>query len=751
MSGLDDENTIIQDNKKYILHSYIISINEYDIEIPKNVAETSNLLKVLIEDSPGEKYNLTLKGNLSKKDIEMMIRSFELYSEDPDSMLISESLVERNLLFVYYYFLMYLDFGVNDISNRFIATIQQLRPKINLEMMKNLHDVYTMSPITIRTDYLTLINELTNDEDPYLTNKEDLYNELIEKNEVFKYRYTLLTVLQKKDLLHVFKLFEIVPKLKIKTEMNIEDQIATYDENDNDWNEIYAEESEEETVVLESDTEEEISDSSDTEEESAKAKKLGFDLVVEEEYSLPNKKTIFEKPIKNKIKKDSKYVMFKYQKQEFISLKENIKDNILQLHQLVNNHEEFLKKFHELSVGLFRDFKWDNVFCTGGFIYYCLTNSTVKPNDIDLFVYGEEKERKETIKYILDLVSKDKNVFYSTYMNVINIFIKDFDFAIQIINAEEKNPEQIIYNFDYNYVMVGYNGKEVICLNYFLEYLENGYVRQIKQSKSNNKNQRLTKTVNKGLVLLKNNQDIQIDLEYSSEKSVKPVFKMIESLEQWKNDDLYIDIFNNYQTIIKEKNIVKGDIYMTIDELLDNFNFDILFGYNQSNFINIEDVQNMIFGLASYTTIHGVRMITRKANFPNDKSLIFLKDIYMDQSANTSIEFYKQNGYGEFNQIILNFSNTSIGITEDILINLDKKFAQKILNIGSRHSHRNFKPKYSTEYRSLKIKVKDQTIMSTLLKNMKNHRKFSCIIKIIGIIEINDRHYSQYQLVKVCD
>lgn len=133
-------------------------------------------------------------------------------------------------------------------------------------------------------------------------------------------------------------------------------------------------------------------------------------------------------------------------------------------------YELAVDRFNQLSYGLFDkpqnhevdfDFPWDSVVFAGGFITKILMpyyNSIIMKNsDIDIFIIGNEKERRITYNKLIDWFSSDRTYFALTGC-VTTIYIERIKRKIQII-TESRNISvySVLNGFDLTYVQWAYH------------------------------------------------------------------------------------------------------------------------------------------------------------------------------------------------------------------------------------------------------------------------------------------------------
>ena len=131
--------------------------------------------------------------------------------------------------------------------------------------------------------------------------------------------------------------------------------------------------------------------------------------------------------------------------------------------------DDFNMEFSKKTYDLLTYINWSNVVVAGGSIVNIITKSQSKFNDIDLFVYGLDKERAQSkIDHIINAIKqKAENLKYETrvYMNnnVINIYVFDTKklLQIQIILRLYSTLAQIMVGFDVDCCCVCWNGKSI--------------------------------------------------------------------------------------------------------------------------------------------------------------------------------------------------------------------------------------------------------------------------------------------------
>lgn len=136
--------------------------------------------------------------------------------------------------------------------------------------------------------------------------------------------------------------------------------------------------------------------------------------------------------------------------------------------------DEFIKRFHNFTQNLFVDFKWNNIIIAGGSINKLLGytfEKIPKSTDIDIFIYGTEYQKKITTEYLINFLKSKfhQNIYFVFRDSVINIYIPNNNLPmLQIIISEYTEAQNIIYNFDIDYVKVFLQNNQVFCTPSFL-------------------------------------------------------------------------------------------------------------------------------------------------------------------------------------------------------------------------------------------------------------------------------------------
>jgi len=142
--------------------------------------------------------------------------------------------------------------------------------------------------------------------------------------------------------------------------------------------------------------------------------------------------------------------------------------------QTIRTKDEFINKFKAETGNLFDNFDWTNVIIGGGFVYGLLSqsnNAIIESTDIDIFVqaftvseHDEDEIYNEEDPNTLRRMLKHFTKFggYSLKRGrVITVIIPNYKYDIQIIPTDATSPRDIITKFDWNYVQMYFDGKDI--------------------------------------------------------------------------------------------------------------------------------------------------------------------------------------------------------------------------------------------------------------------------------------------------
>lgn len=144
------------------------------------------------------------------------------------------------------------------------------------------------------------------------------------------------------------------------------------------------------------------------------------------------------------------------------------------------SNNDFNMEFSKKTFDLLTYLNWDNIVVAGGSLVNIVTKSTEKLNDVDVFVYGLDKEQaKLKIDHVITSIKqKATDMKYETrvYMNsnVINIYIFDNKkiLQVQVILRLYETLAHVLVGFDVDCCCVAYNGKNLLVTDRGLNALK---------------------------------------------------------------------------------------------------------------------------------------------------------------------------------------------------------------------------------------------------------------------------------------
>ncbi|AMN83872.1 hypothetical protein D5b_00453 [Faustovirus] len=124
-------------------------------------------------------------------------------------------------------------------------------------------------------------------------------------------------------------------------------------------------------------------------------------------------------------------------------------------------------RFRELTLGVLEPKDLAHACVAGGGVMKCISakhNVKGMPrSDVDIFVYGGDRERSQrVISELVNKFAKLGDVYFGIIGSVISVFIKDHPRIFQIISINCRNHEEVITRFDLTYIqmcVVGINGE----------------------------------------------------------------------------------------------------------------------------------------------------------------------------------------------------------------------------------------------------------------------------------------------------
>ncbi len=163
----------------------------------------------------------------------------------------------------------------------------------------------------------------------------------------------------------------------------------------------------------------------------------------------------------------------------------------------VVDRNTFKNYFNDYTNDIFQNMVWDNIVIAGGFVNNIVTCHNNNKSDINVFVYGMTDEIIKNKCDELFTYLKQYNPIFMMKNSLVHIIIPKMKYIIQIIPKIAKEPIDIINNFDFNYVKMYYDGKDVhttigglIACKYSLATLD--------KITAKNLDDRIHKTIQKG-------------------------------------------------------------------------------------------------------------------------------------------------------------------------------------------------------------------------------------------------------------
>lgn len=330
---------------------------------------------------------------------------------------------------------------------------------------------------------------------------------------------------------------------------------------------------------------------------------------------------------------------------------------------------DFLSFYNKYTYGLCDEILLcGKIIHSGGSLYDIVTgyyNENVV--DIDLFLYGSDIEKKNTIKRIIEILNKKYKIYIICQYSIISIYIENIPRIIQLICTKERNANDIVNKFDFSHVKMYYNGHKVFASVGCIKSLET-QMTMIKSNLSFLKNIRIYKCLKRGL---------NISLKY----------------KLYFNKELYDALSNlDYKNIIKHYYKHNNDFYpksnFTNKEnlfLLKNKDVDkdinICDRYylNKTEFINFIDKDSIDYNINFYRNkeLKKLKFIKKNRSFNIFRFLplrykILLKNVKILKVYEHLPEYYPRSRYRS------PYWNTSVFIG----IKKNTKLCNKLLHIN---------------------------------------------------------------------
>ena len=184
---------------------------------------------------------------------------------------------------------------------------------------------------------------------------------------------------------------------------------------------------------------------------------------------------------------------------------ENPENLVKLMKNSVRPYPDFMELFKKETNNIFDSFDWSQVILSGGFLFGLLNNineSILDSTDIDLFILDKKEDTTQSkVEYITEFFKK-YNPYYVENNSVVNIIIPNLKYDIQLIVCDKENPFDIIYDFDFTYLCMFFNGQDIYCTLAAMTSIK--YQISFINSKKSVNPLRLYKTVKKGLRIVRN-------------------------------------------------------------------------------------------------------------------------------------------------------------------------------------------------------------------------------------------------------
>ena len=151
---------------------------------------------------------------------------------------------------------------------------------------------------------------------------------------------------------------------------------------------------------------------------------------------------------------------------------------------------KILENFKRYTKNLFDNFNWSNCIMAGGMINKIvnkdfdayLDSGAYNNSDIDIYVYGQTKKKKEKLVYIINYLREILGYYYIVnFPNVICLYFPTYHREIQLVVGNYKSPLQIINDFDFSHLQILFDGKNIKGTIYNKEALQSQTSRIIKK------------------------------------------------------------------------------------------------------------------------------------------------------------------------------------------------------------------------------------------------------------------------------
>lgn len=138
------------------------------------------------------------------------------------------------------------------------------------------------------------------------------------------------------------------------------------------------------------------------------------------------------------------------------------------------DYDTFIYQFDEFTCYLLTNLVWNNIVVAGGSILQCMLtrkNNYFYKSDVDIFIYGNEEDKKKTFQYLVNYLKKYDAYIERKGASIVNIYFKEYLREFQIIYSSCITKEQVIEEFDADYIRVLFDGTNVICSKSYMNSL----------------------------------------------------------------------------------------------------------------------------------------------------------------------------------------------------------------------------------------------------------------------------------------
>ena len=384
-------------------------------------------------------------------------------------------------------------------------------------------------------------------------------------------------------------------------------------------------------------------------------------------------------------------------------------------------------KFNKFTYNLFGDdFNWNNCIVSGGLLSKIVfemnpNHFLFKSSDIDLYLYGEIKDKKIKLNYIIQYFKTKFNsdIILVNRRNIIELYFRGIERKVQIICTNYFTPLEIIYNFDTSHVQIIYNGKQFLATKYFIQTFDTKIVKCFKDFL---KDERIYKILKLGLQLDLSNSPICNTIK------VNPEFidKIINSDEiEFKLQNYYYPKSDDSLSKIKFELLIHNII--KVKEQINNYNYiinwDLVFDFKNQT----DSYFNMCCIPDSNSEFNNLDINFRKYGKVEHRYGMFRKVLYFNSFRinNTNINLsYKLNYLMRKDQLLNRFSSTSISICNynnklDDLIKIINNLVKHFKNYDyTPEAIEAFKTRYVMKFNDLNDKFNFSKIKFDFKKDM---------------------------------